>query len=120
MDFSSVFSAFLPPRREDTIVGERGLKLSGGEKQRLAIARCLVKKPPIVVLDEATSALDSETEQKIQQALSVLSASRTVIAIAHRLSTIRNYDEICVLESGQIAARQPKRAKSRVHFGHIT
>ncbi|CAE7612983.1 abcB6 [Symbiodinium natans] len=86
----------------DTIVGERGLKLSGGEKQRLAIARCLVKDPPIVVLDEATSALDSQTEQRIQQALSVLSASRTVVAIAHRLSTIKAYDQICVLESGQI------------------
>ncbi|CAE7449408.1 Abcb6 [Symbiodinium sp. CCMP2592] len=86
----------------ETLVGERGLKLSGGEKQRLAIARCLVKDPPIVVLDEATSALDSQTEQKIQQALSVLSASRTVVAIAHRLSTIKAYDQICVLDAGQI------------------
>merc|ERR1712100_74740 len=68
------------PLGYNTVVGERGLKLSGGEKQRLAIARCLVKDPPIVVLDEATSALDSETEQKVQQALSVLSKSRTVLA----------------------------------------
>merc|ERR1719188_2147963 len=84
----------------DTVVGERGLKLSGGEKQRLAIARCLVKNPPVVVLDEATSALDSETEQRVQEALAVLSSDRTVIAIAHRLSTIRNFDQILVLESG--------------------
>lgn len=86
----------------ETLVGERGLKLSGGEKQRVAIARCLVKDPPIVVLDEATSALDSQTEQRIQQALNVLSASRTVIAIAHRLSTVKDFDQICVLESGRI------------------
>jgi len=93
------------PLGYDTLVGERGLKLSGGEKQRLAIARCLVKNPPIVVLDEATSALDSQTEQSVQKALYVLSQSRTVIAIAHRLSTIRNFDEILVLESGQIIER---------------
>jgi len=91
--------------RYETVVGERGLKLSGGEKQRLAIARCLMKNPPIVVLDEATSALDSQTEQRIQQALDVLSSSRTVIAIAHRLSTIRDFDELLVLENGQIIER---------------
>lgn len=89
----------------DTVVGERGLKLSGGEKQRLAIARCLVKDPPIVVLDEATSALDSQTEERVQQSLELLSSSRTVIAIAHRLSTIKHFDEIVVLESGQIVER---------------
>mmetsp|Transcript_35981 Transcript_35981/g.110710 ORF Transcript_35981/g.110710 Transcript_35981/m.110710 type:complete len:840 (+) Transcript_35981:3-2522(+) len=89
----------------ETVVGERGLKLSGGEKQRLAIARCLVKDPPIVVLDEATSALDSQTEAKVQQALEVLSSSRTVIAIAHRLSTIRHFNEILVLESGEVLER---------------
>jgi len=86
----------------DTIVGERGLKLSGGEKQRLAIARCLVKNPPIVVLDEATSALDSQTEQLVQKALDSLGESRTVLAIAHRLSTIKRFDEILVLEFGEI------------------
>jgi len=88
-----------------TMVGERGLKLSGGEKQRLAIARCLIKNPAIVVLDEATSALDSQTEQKIQKALDVLSNQRTVVAIAHRLSTIRNFNEILVLEHGRILQR---------------
>lgn len=93
------------PQKYDTLVGERGLKLSGGEKQRLAIARCLVKNPPIVVLDEATSALDSQTEQNVQQALQVLSKSRTVMAIAHRLSTIKNFNEILVLEHGQIIER---------------
>lgn len=86
----------------DTVVGERGLKLSGGEKQRLAIARCLVKDPAIVVLDEATSALDSQTEQRVQQALNVLSQARTVIAIAHRLSTVRGFDQILVLDNGEI------------------
>jgi ABC-type transport system involved in Fe-S cluster assembly fused permease/ATPase subunit len=93
------------PQGYSTMVGERGLKLSGGEKQRLAIARCLLKNPPIVVLDEATSALDSQTEQKIQEALNFLSSARTVVAIAHRLSTIRQYDEVLVLEQGQILQR---------------
>merc|ERR1719240_2041767 len=85
-----------------TIVGERGLKLSGGEKQRLAIARCLVKNPPIVVLDEATSALDSQTEQKIQEALAVLSNARTVLTIAHRLSTIKHADQIIAMDNGEV------------------
>jgi len=93
------------PQGYETMVGERGLKLSGGEKQRLAIARCLVKNPAIVVLDEATSALDSATEVKIQEALDVLSNSRTVVAIAHRLSTIRHFNEVLVLEAGQIVQR---------------
>lgn len=93
------------PQQYETLVGERGLKLSGGEKQRLAIARCLVKNPPIVVLDEATSALDSQTEQRVQKALHELSHTRTVMAIAHRLSTIKNFDEILVLENGEIIQR---------------
>jgi len=93
------------PKGFDTVVGERGLKLSGGEKQRVAIARCLVKNPPIVILDEATSALDSQTEEKVQQALHILSDQRTVLAIAHRLSTIRNFSQILVLENGEIIER---------------
>lgn len=84
--------------RYDTVVGERGLRLSGGEKQRLAIARCLLKNPPIVLLDEATSALDSETENQVQSALSTLREGRTVLCIAHRLSTIRKSSQIIVAE----------------------
>jgi ATP-binding cassette, subfamily B (MDR/TAP), member 7 len=91
------------PQGLDTKVGERGLKLSGGEKQRVAIARCLLKDAPIVILDEATSALDSETEQTIQESLSVLGQqNRTLIIIAHRLSTIQDADKIVVLDDGQI------------------
>jgi ATP-binding cassette subfamily B protein len=87
----------------DTEVGERGLKLSGGEKQRVAIARTLVKDPPILVLDEATSALDSRTEQDILATLHRVSEHRTSISIAHRLSTIADADEILVLDHGRLA-----------------
>ena len=101
-------SAILPfidslPDRFDTEVGERGLKLSGGEKQRVAIARTLVKNPPILVLDEATSALDTRTEQDILQTLDRVSENRTTLAIAHRLSTIANADRILVLDHGRLA-----------------
>ena len=89
----------------ETSVGERGLKISGGEKQRVAIARCLLKDPPIVALDEATSALDSATEVAVQSALDTLGRGRTQVVIAHRLSTIMNADQICVLESGRIVER---------------
>lgn len=85
-----------------TTVGERGLKLSGGEKQRVGIARTLLKNPPILLLDEATSALDTQTEADIQQSLREMGQGRTVITIAHRLSTIADADRIVVLEAGQV------------------
>ncbi len=93
------------PSGYETEVGERGLKLSGGEKQRVAIARTILKSPPILVLDEATSALDSHTEKEIQDALEGVSRNRTTLVIAHRLSTIIGADEIIVLDQGQIAER---------------
>src|SRR5712671_3389119 len=91
------------PQGYDTLVGERGTTLSGGERQRLAIARALLKNPPILILDEATSALDSVTEARIQKALKVLMQGRTTFVIAHRLSTIRDADQVVVLEHGRIA-----------------
>ncbi|WP_425039383.1 ABCB family ABC transporter ATP-binding protein/permease [Primorskyibacter sp. S187A] len=93
------------PEGYDTAVGERGLKLSGGEKQRVGIARTLLKNPPILLLDEATSALDSETEQEIKGALARAAEGRTVLTIAHRLSTIAEADQIVVLEKGEIVER---------------
>jgi ATP-binding cassette subfamily B protein len=93
------------PQGYDTPVGERGLKLSGGEKQRVAIARTLLKNPPILILDEATSALDSRTEAAIQSTLRTVAARRTSMVIAHRLSTIIDADQIVVLDQGQVAER---------------
>ncbi|MBB3998544.1 ATP-binding cassette subfamily B protein [Aureimonas pseudogalii] len=97
------------PEGFETMVGERGLKLSGGEKQRVAIARTILKSPPILILDEATSALDTHTEQEIQSALQLVSQQRTTLTIAHRLSTIIDADEIIVLRAGEIVERGTHR-----------
>ena len=97
------------PDGYDTMVGERGLKLSGGEKQRVAIARTLLKNPPILILDEATSALDSRTEAEIQATLDAIAEQRTTIIIAHRLSTITHADEIVVLDGGEVRERGTHR-----------
>jgi ATP-binding cassette, subfamily B, bacterial MsbA len=93
------------PNGLDTRVGESGMRLSGGQRQRLAIARALLKDPPILILDEATSALDTESERAVQQALERLMAGRTVLVIAHRLSTVRRADQLVVLQAGRIAER---------------
>jgi len=90
------------PQGLDTLIGEQGVRLSGGERQRLAIARALLKDPPILILDEATSSLDSESEREVQQALDRLIIGRTTLVIAHRLSTVRNADRIIAMEDGRI------------------
>jgi len=111
------------PRRYDTVIGERGSRLSGGQKQRIAIARAILKDPPILILDEATSALDAESERLVQSALSNLMRGRTTLVIAHRLTTVRDADRIVVLEGGEVREtgrhdellRQPGGIYSRLH-----
>ncbi len=99
------------PDGYDTLVGERGYRFSGGEKQRLALARTILRDPPVLILDEATSALDTRTERAVQEAVDALSEGRTTLTIAHRLSTIRDADQIVVLDGGRIAERaHPHRA----------
>jgi ATP-binding cassette, subfamily B, bacterial len=93
------------PDGYDTVVGERGYRLSGGEKQRLAIARMLLKNPAVVILDEATSHLDSENESLVQAALENALTNRTSVVIAHRLSTVRAADMICVIDDGRVVER---------------
>jgi ATP-binding cassette, subfamily B, bacterial MsbA len=111
------------PRRYDTVIGERGSRLSGGQKQRIAIARAILKNPPVLILDEATSALDTESERLVQSALANLMRGRTTLVIAHRLTTVRDADRIIVLEGGEVREvgrheellRQPGGIYSRLH-----
>ena len=93
------------PDGYETVVGERGHRFSGGERQRMAIARTILRNPPVLVLDEATSALDTQTERLVQEALERLEEGRTTISIAHRLSTVRDADQIVVLDDGHIIER---------------
>ena len=92
------------PNKFDTIIGENGTRLSGGEKQRLSIARAMLKKSKIILLDEATSSLDAETESRIQEAIKLLTKDRTTLVIAHRLSTVMSSKTICVVDNGEIVA----------------
>jgi len=95
------------PKGLDTIIGDRGIKLSGAERQRIVLARAILRNPTILVLDEATSALDSENELKIKEAIDRLKGKMTIIIIAHRLSTIRNADQVIVLNEGKVIQQGP-------------
>ena len=101
------------PEGYDTVVGERGYRFSGGEKQRIAIARTILRNPPVLVLDEATSSLDTRTEHDVQEELDLLAEGRTTITIAHRLSTVRDADQIVVLDHGEIVERGTARRAAR-------
>ena len=101
LSYSSEFINTLP-KKYNTLIGENGIRLSGGEKQRLSIARAILKKSKIILLDEATSSLDAEIEQKIQDAINFLTKGRTTLVIAHRLSTILNSDKIYVIDGGKV------------------
>ena len=103
MSYSDEFIKKLPDGY-DTLIGENGIRLSGGEKQRISIARAMLKKSKIILLDEATSSLDTDTETKIQDAIKLLTKERTSLIIAHRLSTVINSNKIYVMEKGQVVA----------------
>ena len=117
LSFSDEFINKLP-RKYETLIGEDGVRLSGGEKQRISIARAMLKKSSIILLDEATSSLDSETETKIQEALKILTKNKTTIVIAHRLSTILNSNNIYVIDSGKVVGNgkhEELLAKSEIY-----